>query len=444
MKSIHAVLAAAVIIVCIVIGYYNGAFTNMGYPPPGAGNQWKYTPVPHIPTTGPITPGTYTMVDHAYNSLSIQTALTLAADVDQSFWAYRSGWVLLGAHGGSGTNVELTTADNGVLYVMMKPVSGQLWYADVAHTVAMNDRAIGAQFSDVDGDNLKEIMVQWNMANIAAAKSGYPQTTFSGFYLGDSSAGAALHVSTGLITYVSTVAAATSKLTSAISTSTTAISTSKTAIATSTTAIGTTSYTNPTLTSSTGASSTYFETTYATSIITGGSSTYTGLSSTITGDSSTLTSAIATTSTTSKYSTATGANYSIAAEISFWPVYMTLGTVQTGAAIYKVEVKCDSIQSSKATFSSINIPGKGVVPAASFTQSLTDTYQIWSYTLGNDLSNALYWQYPPNTYDKQDLTTGVQTTLISGDSITWTVSIYMLNAAQTTVIATGTFITSMA
>ena len=121
---------------------------------------------------------------------------------------------------------------------------------------------------------------------------------------------------------------------------------------------------------------------------------------------------------------------------------MTLGTVRTGVAISKIEVKCNTINSGKATFISINVPGKGLVLASNMAYSVTDTSQIWSLNIGSDLSKCLYWTYPLNTFDKQDLTTGIQTTLASGDVIQWTISIYMINYAQTVVIASGTFTTT--
>jgi hypothetical protein len=390
MKAAHTVGIVAVILFCIVVAFYNNAFSGVGYPAPGT--QYNPPYVPRVPVpSGPMPTGTFKMVDNAYDALDISTALTIGSGVDQSFWAHRSNWILLGAHGATGTNVEITDADQGYIYVMMEPHSSSAYLADTVRTIAMNSRADSAQFVDVDGDNRKEIMIKWNMANVPAAASGYPSTTFTGYYLADISASASLNMPTGFLTTIST-----SKTTS---------------LKTTSTSLMTSLSTDSTVTTSTASITT----------------------------STTL---ISTTITSMSTSTSTYTDYSAAAKKSYFPVYMTLGTVRTGVAISKIEVKCNTINSGKATFISINVPGKGLVLASNMAYSVTDTSQIWSLNIGSDLSKCLYWTYPLNTFDKQDLTTGIQTTLASGDVIQWTISIYMINYAQTVVIASGTFTTT--
>jgi len=352
MKEWHKAALVLGAILLIVLAYYNNAFSTWGYPAPGTqqpagafplnpymgqtfyyqGQNYVYGStgwqLSYIPVTGVA--GTYTIIDVAYNTLDISSALTLGTHVDQSFWAYRGGWVLLGAHGASGTNVEVTAADGGYIYIMMMPHTTATYIADVAKVMAMNSRAVSAQFVDANGDNLKEFMMKWNMANIPAAASGYPSTTFTGYYLNEISASAAI--------------------------------------------------------------------TYGTNL--------TGVTT--------------------------------AAKISYFAPYMTMGTVKRGTAVIKVEVKCNTTNTAQAQLISINVPGKGLYLASSAqTYQLTDTYQIWDFYWGGDLSQAILWTYPANSYDKQDLTFGVQTTLASGDCIVWTLNVYQLNYAQTTVIATA-------
>jgi hypothetical protein len=354
MKDAHksAIVIVAVISLLIVIAFYNNGFSSWGYPAPGAqqpgagafplnpyigqtfyyqGQNYVYGSTGWQPTTTPPsgTAGTYTIVDVAYNTLDISAALA-STDVTQSFWGYRGGgWVLLGAHGASGTNVEVTVADGGFIYVMMEPESTDTYIADVAKVMAMNSRAVEAKFVDADGDNLNEFLVKWNMANIPAAASGYPSTTFTGYYLFENSASAAIVTGTDL----------------------TAVTT--------------------------------------------------------------------------------------AAKISYFAPYMTIGTAKRGVAVFKIELKCNTTSTAKATLKSVNVPGKGLILASACqSYQLTDTYQIWTYTIGTDLKTAALWTYGANTFDKQDLTFGVQTTLASGDVIVWTLNIYELNYAQTVVIET--------
>jgi len=412
MKSGYAIICIGLVI-CVVIAYYNNAFQQWGYPAPGAQQPGTYLTLPRVPApTGTVT-GTFTMIDNAYNALNIATPLTIGADVTQGFWAFRGGWILLGAHGASGTNVEVTPADQGYIYVMMAPVSGQAFLADVARTIAMNARAGPAQFVDVNRDNLKEFMVQWNMANIPAARSGYPSTTFTGYYFADISGSITLTLPIGFATaratLKSTIPATTSLITIAATTSLSTVSLSTTDV--------------------TSATTTYFTTSeVATTTAT--------------------TSKVATTTTTSAYSTstsiATGTQFSNAVQVSYMPAYMTFGASATAVAVFKIEVKCNTTNTGKATLASVNVPGKGVLQAAARSAyHLTDSYQIWDFVIGNDLSNCLYWTCSQNAQDYKDLTFGVQTTLASGDYITWTVSVYMLTAAQAVTIASGSVSTSM-
>jgi len=358
MKDVHKVGLVAVLVLAIVFAYYNNAFSGIGYPAPGAQqpstsgtifpfnpligqtffrtdmNAWyTFTVTGWQPTTAPPVygvRGTFSMFDTAYNTLDISAGLT-ATDVVQSFWAYRSAnWILLGAHGGSGTNVEVTDADQGYVYVMMQPYSTQTYIPDIAKVLAMNARAVGSQFVDANGDNLKEVMIKWNMANVPAAASGYPSTTFTGYYLDEISASASI----------------------------------------------------------------------------------------------------------TRGANITGAT--AASKISYFAPYMTMGTVKTGVAVTKIEIKCNTTLPSLASLISVNIPGKGNYQASSAGYQLTDTYQIWTYTIATDLSNALLWEYPQNSFDKQDLTFGIQTSLASDNEIVWTVNVYELNYAQTVVIESTT------
>jgi hypothetical protein len=360
MKAEHKVGLVLGVILLIILAYYNGAFTTIGYPPPGAqqpggttGTAFPVNPYPGQqffrtdlntwytyaagigwqvsggapPVAG--TAGTYTVIDVAYNTLDISSALTLGTNVDQSFWAYRNGWILLGGHGASGTNIELTQADQGYIYIMMVPHTTSTYIADVAKTMAMNSRALQAQFADANQDNLKEFMVKWSMANVPAAASGYPSTTFTGYYLYENSASSAITAGTNL----------------------------------------------------------------------------TGVTT--------------------------------AAKISYFASYMVIGTVKRGVAVTKVELKCNTTSTATAALVSVNVPGKGLILASACDYQMTDSYQIWDYVIGTDLSLAVLWEYGANTFDKQDLTFGVQTTLASGDVIVWTLKVYQLNYAQTVVTATA-------
>jgi len=192
MKPEHAVAVVAVISILLVIGFYQGAFSPWLVPPTVTTYMPTTTPTT-TPITGGIPVGTFTVLDVAYNTLDISTALTLGTDVDQNFWGFRNGgWVLLGAHGSSGTNIELTQTDGGYIYVLMKPHTTHTEIADAAKVLAMNSRAVSSQFADPDGDNVKEFVIKWSMFNVPPAASGYPSTTFTGYYFTEISASASI------------------------------------------------------------------------------------------------------------------------------------------------------------------------------------------------------------------------------------------------------------
>jgi len=188
MKDAHknGIIVASVAIIILVVAFYNNIFAQYGYPAP----TFRQAPGPAPgPTIVPGIAGTYTMKDIAYNALDISTALTLGTNVDQYFYAYRNGgWVLLGAHGASGTDIEVTEADGGYIYVVCMTHGTQAFILDAATSLAMNSRCVSVQFVDVTGDLVKEFAIQYSMANIPKAASGYPSSTFTGYFFAEDSA----------------------------------------------------------------------------------------------------------------------------------------------------------------------------------------------------------------------------------------------------------------
>jgi len=319
-----------IIIAVLIFGYYNMWFADYGWAPTVTTYQPPYTPpVTTPPTTGGVPVGTYTMKDVAYNALDISSALTLGTNVDQSFYANRGGgWVLLGGHGASGTDIEITTQDNGYIYVLCQPHSTQTYIFDAAKALAMNSRAVSVQFIDVTGDTTKEFMVKYSMFNIPAAASGYPSTTFTGYYYSEDSASASFPAG-GQPADISS--------------------------------IGSTKCTK------------------------------------------------------------------------FLAWYMSLSAEKKALAVYKVEFKINSTDSAAAELKNINVPSKGLIAASSMSYQKTDSYQIWTYTIGSTLGDCAYWELPANSNNKFDLTASIQLTMGSGDVYVATLTVYQLSYAQATV-----------
>jgi len=357
--KIEAKYVAGVILVVIIVGvlaYYNNMLVGVGLPAPGV--QYKVFQCPIDGLTfatqellnqhsslvhggaQPGVVGTFTMKDTAYNALDITSALTLGTNVDQSFYGFRNGgWVLLGGHGASGTDIELIPQDGGYIYILCQRHSTQAYIFAAAQSLAMNPRAVQCQFLDVTGDSIKEFIVKWNMANIPPAASGYPSCTFNGYYFADDSGSA--------------------------------------------------------------------------SIPSGGQP------ADITG--------------------VTGA-----ATTKFLAWYLSLSAEKKALAVYKIELKVNSTDASKSEVVNINIPGVGLISGSSMSYQKTDSYQIWTWTIGENLGNSVYWQVPANTLNKFDLTASVKHTLASGDIMNWTLTVYELAAGQTTTTDTDSVLVTYA
>lgn len=335
MEKKYGYAIVAICIVAVAIAYYQNWLADFGFPSqPSPGNL---TIVPTPTPLGAVPEGTFTVKSASYNSLDISTALTYGTDVDVSYYAFRQGgWVLLGAYGATGTDVEITNVDQGYIYMMCIRHSTATYLFDAAKTLAMNTRAVSAQFIDITGDTIKEFIVKYSMFNIPSAASGYPSTTFTTYFLDDDSASAS----------------------------------------------------------------------YPTG-----------------GQPADITS-VGTTQTT-----------------KFLAWYMSMSAVKHGLAVYKVEVKVNTTSASKAELLNVNVPNIAVVSASSMDYQKTDSYQIWTYTIGQNLGDCTFWQLPQNANNKFDLTTSVRLTLATNDTLAWTCTVYQLSAGQTTVTDADTCIT---
>lgn len=331
-KKVAAVILIAIASFGCIYGYYNNWFSDVGIPAPGTqlpGDEGTTDESTEQPTNLELGIGTFTVKDVARNALDISTALTIGTNCNHNWYAFRAGgWVLVGASGGTtGTTIELEPQDNGFIYLVSSIPSGQNYYTDAAKTVAMNSRVVSAQFIDVTGDTVAEFVLKYSMTNIPPAASGYPSTTFTGYYLA----------------YDASAAFPTA----------------------------------------------------------GQPADQTGIGET----------------QVTKY---IAWHFGVSAE-------------KTAIAVYKVEIKVNSTDPAKCSLLNVNIPGLGYVSGTAFDYQKTDTYQIWTYEAGNDLGNCLYWELPANRNNKFDLSTAVQLTLATNDTLTFTMTLYELSGAQATV-----------
>jgi len=113
--------------------------------------------------------------------------------------------------------------------------------------------------------------------------------------------------------------------------------------------------------------------------------------------------------------------------------YFGLSAEKKASCVYKVELKANNTDAAKCKLLNMQVPTIGYVSGTAFDYQKTDTYQIWTYAFGTDLGNAHYWELPANHQNKFDLSTAIELTLATNDTLQWTMTLYQLSAAQTTV-----------
>ena len=104
--------------------------------------------------------------------------------------------------------------------------------------------------------------------------------------------------------------------------------------------------------------------------------------------------------------------------------YLYFANVKKAFAITKIEITINTTDTSKITIKSISIPVIGMVSGDALGSPLRGVNSItYTYTIGNNLYNALYVKYPLNTLNKFYLTNEIECQLASGDVLSYTITI---------------------
>jgi hypothetical protein len=122
------------------------------------------------PTTPPVTAYTKGIVTtdvNAYDSLNIATARIVGTDVNVYWYAYRTAWVLLGS--GDAVDINVEDQDRSTIFAVASVPSGKDYYIDYAKMSMMNSRIRGVEYKDIDGDNVKEFVFRYDIADIPYA-----------------------------------------------------------------------------------------------------------------------------------------------------------------------------------------------------------------------------------------------------------------------------------
>ena len=124
------------------------------------------------------------------------------------------------------------------------------------------------------------------------------------------------------------------------------------------------------------------------------------------------------------------------------PWYMSASAEKKGVAVSKIELKVNSTSTSKWDLKNVNVPGVGYLSGSSFQQQILETYTVYTYVVGSNLKDAVYWQLPANVNNKFDLTVGIEFHLSTGDVLQWTLTVYQLTPSETSITDADSVITS--
>lgn len=130
------------------------------------------------------------------------------------------------------------------------------------------------------------------------------------------------------------------------------------------------------------------------------------------------------------------------ATTKYIPWYMGASVAKKGVAVCKIEIKVNSTSTSLWDLKNVNIPGVGYLSGSSFQQQILESYTVYTYVIGNNLKDAVYWMLPPNVNNKFDLTVGIEFRFTAGTEVlNWTLTVYQLTPSETTVTDADSVVT---
>lgn len=185
MKKNEKQIAVIAVIAIVVLAWFGGFLTQFGFPPPTLQTGTREV----IVTEGQRDDyekgvGRWTLYETTACTLDPGTTYTHDTEF-QLLWYTRHGseWIYQEAGGGADKFAELTPADGGYLWAVVKIKSSQNYYVDYQKIVTVNDWVDSYQYVDVDDDGVREFCFKYDMKGHSIPDSGYPGITFLGFLL---------------------------------------------------------------------------------------------------------------------------------------------------------------------------------------------------------------------------------------------------------------------
>ena len=266
--------------------------------------------------------GTYQLSCKAWDSADSTTARTIATNLNVRWYHFTGAWVPETTYDPAVTNYFVGKAtDNGYAWIAVECPTAQVFYVDYALIKSSDPYIVGYQYVDVDADQRKEFVFQYDLKNHAVPNSGYPVLSMTSY------------------------------------------------------------------------------------LMTGDTPTGWTMPANITGIGHAL---------VTKYCDA----------------YVALSTEKQAVGLYKYVVKLNSTDVTKATLKTVMIPGLGTLDGSQFTQSITDSYILWTYTITTNLNGADYVLRTVGSNNKFYFTQQWELLPAATDSLLFTNTLYYLTSVE--------------
>ncbi len=108
--------------------------------------------------------------------------------------------------------------------------------------------------------------------------------------------------------------------------------------------------------------------------------------------------------------------------------YLAIGTETHGNAFYKIEVKLNNTDMTKATLKKMEIPNLGNLDGSQFTFDITDSYLRWTYVISSTFDGADYILRNTGSSNKFYITQQWELTPAATDTMVFTTTVYYLTA----------------
>jgi hypothetical protein len=92
--------------------------------------------------------------------------------------------------------------------------------------------------------------------------------------------------------------------------------------------------------------------------------------------------------------------------------------------IYKIVIEVNSTSTTKWEIDKVNVPGVGYLDGSLFDEVVLTSKTQYTYKIGTDFDDIVYWKVPSGTNNKFDNTVAVKFTLSSGDVLQFTLYVY--------------------